>query len=586
MRNFILVSLSIFISISSFATHERAGEITYKHVSGYTYDISVTTYTKGTSSPADRCTQIVFFGDGDSAIVCRSNFEPGDPSSDAWGANGCTGNPNCTTHHMGEWNIGNPTLYNTNTKKNVYTCTHIFPGAGSYKIYIVDPNHMNGIINLPDQTPIYLESLLVISSSFSPNNSVDFLNMPFDVSCIGKVFSQHHLATDMDGDSLAYSLVPCMEGPNQPIPGYFIPQGLTVDSVNGIFAWNSPQMLGPPYPLPYEYNFDLKVEEWHCRTLVGYVIREFQIKVFNCLNDPPNISSFSDISVLEGDTVKFSMSATDPGGNTITSFTATGKPFASIPPATFVSDAPKTPTSTGTFSWMPTCTDVQKDPHRVLFRTTDDGAPDIPPIVLSDYKTVRITVIGKPVQSFSATPWYGSINLNWTPVTCSSVVGYNIYNMPKVADGPCDSAFSHYTFLSFVPGASTNSYTDYPGGHKWCYMVAPVYGTECSRAVGIGIPTDSTVSILLGTNDLHSKFSLFSFSPNPSSDEIRFDFGSCDKFPLSFDLYDYSGRKIASSLISQRSLLLDIRPFSEGLYFFRLKDSQNNFAYGKFERIR
>ena len=44
------------------ATHNRAGEITYTHVSGLTYEIQITTYTKSTA-PADRPFLYLYWGD-------------------------------------------------------------------------------------------------------------------------------------------------------------------------------------------------------------------------------------------------------------------------------------------------------------------------------------------------------------------------------------------------------------------------------------------------------------------------------------------------------------------------------------------
>ncbi len=41
------------LCLQAFATHNRAGEITYSHVEGLTYEILITTYTKS-SAPADR----------------------------------------------------------------------------------------------------------------------------------------------------------------------------------------------------------------------------------------------------------------------------------------------------------------------------------------------------------------------------------------------------------------------------------------------------------------------------------------------------------------------------------------------------
>ncbi|MCC7301000.1 MAG: hypothetical protein IT233_00005, partial [Bacteroidia bacterium] len=65
------------------ATHNRAGEITYTHISGYKYRIRVTTYTK-LNVLTDKCELMVKFGDGDSASAPRVNGPSVDcnPASD------------------------------------------------------------------------------------------------------------------------------------------------------------------------------------------------------------------------------------------------------------------------------------------------------------------------------------------------------------------------------------------------------------------------------------------------------------------------------------------------------------------------
>ena len=50
------------------ATNNRAGEITYTHVSGLTYEIQITTYTKSTA-PADRPFLYLYWGDENGALV-------------------------------------------------------------------------------------------------------------------------------------------------------------------------------------------------------------------------------------------------------------------------------------------------------------------------------------------------------------------------------------------------------------------------------------------------------------------------------------------------------------------------------------
>jgi hypothetical protein len=51
---YLLLTLAMSIAgIEGYATHQRAGEITYRHISGLTYEVTITTYTFAPSA-ADR----------------------------------------------------------------------------------------------------------------------------------------------------------------------------------------------------------------------------------------------------------------------------------------------------------------------------------------------------------------------------------------------------------------------------------------------------------------------------------------------------------------------------------------------------
>ena len=66
----IILALAFFLAACSYvsATHQRAAEITYRHVDGLTYEVKVITYTY-TPSPADRPTLDVFWGDGTASTL-------------------------------------------------------------------------------------------------------------------------------------------------------------------------------------------------------------------------------------------------------------------------------------------------------------------------------------------------------------------------------------------------------------------------------------------------------------------------------------------------------------------------------------
>ena len=96
------------------ATHQRAGEISFKYISGLTYEVTIVTYSYA-PSPADRYELEINWGDNTLTVLPRSNGE-------------LTG-----LGYFGE--IIGPDL-----KKNLYIGIHTFPGAATYKISLEDPN--------------------------------------------------------------------------------------------------------------------------------------------------------------------------------------------------------------------------------------------------------------------------------------------------------------------------------------------------------------------------------------------------------------------------------------------------------------
>ena len=148
-RLFVSFILIILITSPVFATHQRAAEITYKHISGLTYEFTIIMYTR-TSSPADdtRITMPISWGDGTVDELPRLVFEPV------------------------------PDVFDITF--NLYRGNHTFPAPGNYTISVEDPNRNNGVVNIPNSVnvPMYIETEMVINPFLGYNNSVQLLNPP------------------------------------------------------------------------------------------------------------------------------------------------------------------------------------------------------------------------------------------------------------------------------------------------------------------------------------------------------------------------------------------------------------------------
>ena len=122
---FVIFFAGFFLQI--FATHQRAGEITYKAISELKYEFTIVTYTY-TPSPADRPELTIRWGDGTSGVIPRTQ----------------------------KINLPN------NISRNVYAgAIHIYPGQGTYTVSVEDPNRNYGVLNIPNSVNVPAHSVSV-----------------------------------------------------------------------------------------------------------------------------------------------------------------------------------------------------------------------------------------------------------------------------------------------------------------------------------------------------------------------------------------------------------------------------------------
>ena len=360
------ISFILFAMFQTMATHNRAGEITFEHIQNLTYKITVITYTYK-PSPADRPELPILWGDATSDTIARDHFVdfPGGLM-----------------------------------RKSVYIGNHTYGGAGTFIISLLDPNRNGGIINIPNSVnvPFYIETKLTINPFIGPNSSPVLLIPPIDNACLHKPFIHNPGAYDKDGDSLSYKLVHCKGANGSAIGGYVYPSASTTFSINpttGDLLWDSPVTSG-------EYNVAILVEEWRYGVKIGSVLRDMQINVVQCNNDPPVIADIADTCIEAGSLIQFNVIATDINNDYIT-LTGTGGPLL-LPnnPAIFPQPIIGKGSVTSPFSWQTTCSHVQKYPYTVTFKATDDGHGT--PVDLVDIETFYIKIIGPAPKNLTATP--------------------------------------------------------------------------------------------------------------------------------------------------------------------------------------
>jgi gliding motility-associated-like protein len=462
MKKCFLSVLFLVNTLMLSATHNRAGEITYRQISELTYEVTVTTFTY-TLSAADR-----------------------DELEISWGDNSSTIAPRISKTEL-------PNYY----RKNVYVATHTFPGPGIYKLLVQDPNRNLGVENIPNSVNVVfsISSILTVNSNMGENNAPILLNVPFDKAAVGYVFVHNPGAFDEDGDSLSYILTECTSINGEPIENYTLPaakNSFSLDPVSGDLVWDYPEKVG-------KYNVAIEVQEWRNGKKIGVVIRDMQIDVYETDNEPPEIKVPADICVEVGEALLFPITATDPDGDSIV-LTATSGIFSLTDCPATCEESTGVGTATSIFDWTPCHEAVRSQPYSVLMKVDDQNAD----VNLVDMKEFKIKVLAPSPVLNSVSPEGKSIRLAWEDYGTDVIAGFHIYRREGSSGYEKDDCIAGlppsagFEMVGYAAGSSTVSFLDLGGdegldfGKEYCYRIVAVYpnGTESK-------PSDELITTLV-----------------------------------------------------------------------------------------
>lgn len=461
-----VVILAIFCTLTSQATHIKAGEFSARRIanSAFEYEITLTLFYNSLSSAAaspggDNVT--IEFGDGNQQIVTR------DPPI----------------------NVGN------NTTQNIFRVTYTYNGASTYLIRMSEQNRNANIQNIPGSSNVafYVEMELKINPINGLNSSPVMTVPPIDFGAVGKIFTHNPGAYDPDGDSLSYELITAQSGLNTQIVGYNLPGSpifggqstlggpafLTLNAVTGDIVWNTPSNYGSA---PRYYNIAIKISEWRYGRVIGYIVRDMQVEIKETFNNPPILAMPKDTCIEAGSLLRASVSARNPDGD-IVKLESYGQPFE-VPssPAVMNYVGQSTRTPLGNFTWLTNCTHVRNQPYQVVFKAENQN--QVP--LLVDIQTWLISIKGPKVKGITATPGVNSITLNWSLYTCSANADFiKIYrrDCDSVAPNidPCKTGpLPGYTLVGTVPASAVtfvdnNNTLGLNKGKSYCYIFVATY---------------------------------------------------------------------------------------------------------------
>lgn len=226
-------------------------------------------------------------------------------------------------------------------------------------------------------------------------------------------------ATDVNGDSLVYSLTEPLKGNSsdfEPSPAIASPKPfslvpwaasystdnqvggdvpMTIDSQTGIVT-AQPTQLGI-------FTVAVKVEEYRNGVKIGEIRRELQLVSTICATDLP-----SEITTPDSDTIFdvyantqfcIDITATDPNEGDTLFLQAGGMLFdGTITPGALFPPADSFSTVTGEFCWAPICSNVRDEPYKVTFTAFSRGCANEVLITVKDIYINVILPVDEPTQ--------------------------------------------------------------------------------------------------------------------------------------------------------------------------------------------
>ena len=465
----------MFVMVSgAMATHNRAGEITYRQLSALNFEVTVTTFTY-TLSKADRPTLDVEWGDNSITNVARIS----------------------------------ETFLPNNYKKNVYVAQHTYPGPGIYRIIVQDPNRNLGVENIPNSVNVVfsISTILIVNSSLGRNSTPVLLNPPYDKAALGQVFIHNPAAFDPDGDSLSYKLTVCTKEDGNPILNYTLPPAsrkFYVDSISGDLVWDAPTAIGI-------YNVAMEIQEWRGGVKIGVVVRDMQIEVYETDNNPPVTSPLPNLCVEVGQTVTLDITATDIDGDSLALIATSGIFTFTDCPATFTSLISSPGLITSRLTWVPCHNSVRHQPYDIIIKAEDFNAE----LQLVDIDNMSIKVLGPSPILTSVVPQGKFVQLGWASYGTQEIAGFSIYRREGTSSLVADTCYdgippsAGFIKVGYVSGYNNLTFTDTDNGNgldagtEYAYRIVAVYpnGTESKPSNELltslitGVPLITNVSI-------------------------------------------------------------------------------------------
>lgn len=364
LRLLMTIITLVIITNKSYATHAQSADLTYECLGGNQYRINLSFYRDCAGVAAPNTVTITV-----SSITCGQNFNTVLNQIPNTGIEVTPICANMTTVCSGGNNPGVQEWRYSGIINLPMQCVD-----WTFGFQLCCRNNAISTINAPGSEDIYVEAKLD-NENFPCNSSPSFSNPPIPFVCVGQSYCFNHGATDIDGDSLVYTLIPPQTSPTTTVtylPGYSATQPLqsspamTLDPVTGDICM---------FPTLMEVTvMAVKVDEYRNGQFVGSVIRDIQLRTIACSNNNPYLTGINgsgqyQLTACAGLPINFTIPSADPDATqNVTQVWNNG-----ITGATFNPGTGQFPTST--FNWTPNASQISNTPYCFTITVSDDNCP-------------------------------------------------------------------------------------------------------------------------------------------------------------------------------------------------------------------
>ncbi len=433
MRKFYIICFLLLLTINpkAFCSHIYGGDLLYQHISGNTYRITVVLYGDcGSSDPAtfaslNNSTPEIYVFDPHDASFTSKIYLPIDVA-----------NSNVEVSPVCPAEIGNTTCNSgvlPGIKKFVYYQDITLPHNSTEWTFIftgllvgnTSAGRTNSITNIVFGSALQIMYLVAkLNNTNGPNSSPVYTTVPTPFYCINIAQQYNQGASDPDGDSLTFALVPGLVNgqPTQYVSPYTATTPLGASSFS--FNNNNGQMSFTPDIIQKSLVVN-EVKEYKNGQFAGSSMREMSFIVLNnCQNQPPNgdlptnagiiggiIQGGNTVNVCAGASlVSFAFSPNDPDPADDIQLSVYNTP----PGAVVDIQNNNTHNPTVTFNWN--TTGVAAGFYTFYINYRDNGCP------ISSNQTVAYTI--QVANPYSIT---GQV-LSATECSHQAAVQFNMYN--------------------------------------------------------------------------------------------------------------------------------------------------------------